>query len=138
MSTHAGQCRSAAVVGGGWSGIAAAWYLHRAAYDVTLFDQGQGLGGRSATALLGGGAVILGGRDIGSSYVLFREFVAAPSSAAGCHRRRAHAAAESGPARRLSSGRLHRGMLPAARVAKAALTRRGSVVRRRNLATRTQ
>jgi oxygen-dependent protoporphyrinogen oxidase len=69
--------RKAAVVGGGWSGIAAAWYLHLDGYQVTLYDQGRTLGGRSASAHLGDRSVTLGGKNIGGKYSLFREFVAA-------------------------------------------------------------
>lgn len=64
-------------MGGGWSGIAAAWYLHQAGHDVTLYDQGESLGGRSKSALLGNRRVTLGGKNIGLRYALFREFVGA-------------------------------------------------------------
>ncbi|WP_369125152.1 NAD(P)-binding protein [Cryobacterium sp. 10S3] len=31
-------------MGGGWSGIASAWYLHRAGFRVDLYDSGRSLG----------------------------------------------------------------------------------------------
>lgn len=65
------------MVGGGWSGIAAAWYLHQAGYQVTVYDRGQSLGGRSGSARLGERTVTLGGKNIGTRYALFREFVSA-------------------------------------------------------------
>jgi oxygen-dependent protoporphyrinogen oxidase len=68
---------SVAVVGGGWSGIAAAWYLQRSGARVVLFDQGDRLGGRSASAQLGSRAVTLGGKNIGSRYHHFRAFARA-------------------------------------------------------------
>ncbi|WP_445283526.1 protoporphyrinogen/coproporphyrinogen oxidase [Streptomyces sp. DSM 118148] len=66
-----------AVVGGGWSGIAAAWNLHRAGARPVLFDDQPVLGGRSAVAALGSREVTLGGKNIGRKYLLFREFARA-------------------------------------------------------------
>lgn len=66
---------AAAVIGAGWSGIAAAWYLLQSGYEVTVYDQSDMIGGRSATTHLGGRSVTLGGKNIGSRYTLFREFV---------------------------------------------------------------
>ncbi|WNE95282.1 FAD-dependent oxidoreductase [Streptomyces luomodiensis] len=66
-----------AVVGGGWSGIAAAWNLHRAGARPVLFDEQPVLGGRSAAAPLGSREVTLGGKNIGRTHLLFREFVRA-------------------------------------------------------------
>jgi phytoene dehydrogenase-like protein len=37
------------IIGGGFSGIAAAYFLHRAGKDVTLFERSRGLGGRATT-----------------------------------------------------------------------------------------
>lgn len=66
-----------AVVGGGWSGISAAWRLHQAGAHVTLYDEGLALGGRSTSAKLGSKTVTLGGKNIGTKYELFREFASA-------------------------------------------------------------
>lgn len=66
-----------AVVGGGWSGIAAAWNLHRAGARPVLIEEQPGLGGRSAEAALGPRTVTLGGKNIGRRYAHFREFAAA-------------------------------------------------------------
>ncbi|MET9296827.1 FAD-dependent oxidoreductase [Streptomyces sp. NPDC003077] len=68
---------SAVVVGGGWSGIAAAWYLAASGARVTLLDENTSLGGRCANALLGERAVTLGGKNIGRGYTHFREFTRA-------------------------------------------------------------
>lgn len=64
----------AIVVGGGWSGIAAAWYLRCAGHAVSVLDDAAQPGGRSATAWLGSRPVCLGGKNIGTRYRLFREF----------------------------------------------------------------
>lgn len=66
----------AVVVGGGWSGIAAAWYLRQAGYAVSVLDEAAQPGGRSATAWLGSRPLCLGGKNIGTRYRLFREFAA--------------------------------------------------------------
>ncbi|MEV5380054.1 FAD-dependent oxidoreductase [Streptomyces nondiastaticus] len=65
------------VVGGGWSGIAAAWNLHRAGARPLLLDEQPILGGRSAAAPLGSRTVTLGGKNIGRKYAAFRAFAAA-------------------------------------------------------------
>lgn len=75
MSAEIGP-RTALVVGGGWSGIAAAWYLHRSGAAVTLLDEQPTLGGRSSTVHLGDRRITLGGKNIGSKYEEFRTFVA--------------------------------------------------------------
>jgi protoporphyrinogen/coproporphyrinogen III oxidase len=67
---------TALVVGGGWSGISAAWYLTRAGYEVTVLDSAPRPGGRSATAWLGAQPVTLGGKNIGARYHEFRSFAA--------------------------------------------------------------
>lgn len=64
-----------AVVGGGISGIAAAYYLQRRGARVDLFEAEASLGGRMATATLNGREISLGGKNIGMNYTLFREFV---------------------------------------------------------------
>lgn len=37
----------AAVVGGGWAGLSAAFYMHQAGVDVTVFEAARSLGGRA-------------------------------------------------------------------------------------------
>ncbi|MFF7726645.1 FAD-dependent oxidoreductase [Streptomyces sp. NPDC008001] len=64
------------VVGGGWSGIAAAWNLHRSGARPVLLDDRPVLGGRSASAPLGSRTVTLGGKNIGRKYTCFRAFAA--------------------------------------------------------------
>lgn len=66
--------KRAIVVGGGWSGIAAAWYLHLAGASVSLFDANSTLGGRSQSVYLGERSVTLGGKNIGRKYERFRDF----------------------------------------------------------------
>ncbi|MEP7235876.1 MAG: FAD-dependent oxidoreductase, partial [Ignavibacteriota bacterium] len=41
------------IIGGGFSGLAAAYFLHRADKDVTLLEWSRGLGGRATTHNLG-------------------------------------------------------------------------------------
>jgi len=66
----------AVVVGGGVSGIAAAWYLRRAGWAVTLVEAADKLGGRAAAARLDDREVTLGGKNIGRRYRRVRAFVA--------------------------------------------------------------
>lgn len=63
-----------AVVGGGWSGIATAWYLRGRGLEVELLESSDGLGGRSASGDLAGREVVFGGKNIGHRYERFREF----------------------------------------------------------------
>ncbi|MGW1528436.1 protoporphyrinogen/coproporphyrinogen oxidase [Streptomyces sp. NPDC002159] len=65
-----------AVVGGGWSGIAAAWRLQQAGHAVTLYDDQDRLGGRSAGVRLGERTLTAGGKNIGRKYSIFRSFTA--------------------------------------------------------------
>jgi protoporphyrinogen/coproporphyrinogen III oxidase len=64
-----------AVVGGGWSGIAAAHYLTLAGAEVELFEAAPSLGGRSRPARLGDRQIVFGGKNIGRRYRRFRAFV---------------------------------------------------------------
>jgi oxygen-dependent protoporphyrinogen oxidase len=64
-----------AVVGGGWSGIAAAHYLTLAGAEVELFEAAPALGGRSRPAQLGDRQIVFGGKNIGRRYRRFRAFV---------------------------------------------------------------
>lgn len=67
--------RKVVVIGGGWSGIASAWYLRRAGAEVELIEAGPRLGGRSGSVALGDRSVTLGGKNVGATYRRFREFV---------------------------------------------------------------
>jgi oxygen-dependent protoporphyrinogen oxidase len=64
------------VVGGGMSGMAAAWMLQRAGHSVEILEADDELAGRSQTGMLGDRAVTFGGKNIGRNYSLFREFTA--------------------------------------------------------------
>jgi protoporphyrinogen/coproporphyrinogen III oxidase len=66
-----------AVVGGGVSGIAAAFSLHRAGHDVELLERNGSLGGRCAPGRLGERSVTFGGKNIGRRYTRFRAFTSA-------------------------------------------------------------
>lgn len=68
--------RRAVVIGGGWSGVAAAWHLRRAGARVDLVDDQPSTGGRSRSVALGERRVTLGGKNIGTKYTRFRTFVA--------------------------------------------------------------
>jgi len=62
------------VVGGGWSGIAAAWELRRRGLPVELHEDGDRLGGRSELGELDGDPVAFGGKNVGRRAVLLRAF----------------------------------------------------------------
>ncbi|MFA1550231.1 FAD-dependent oxidoreductase [Actinomadura chokoriensis] len=66
-----------AVVGGGISGIGAAFALHCAGARVELIESGDALGGRCGPTMFGDRPVMLGGKNIGRRYTEFRGFVAA-------------------------------------------------------------
>jgi protoporphyrinogen/coproporphyrinogen III oxidase len=63
-----------AVVGGGVSGLAAAYQLWSSGHDVELIEREPALGGRCAPGLLGERQVSYGGKNIGRKYELFRAF----------------------------------------------------------------
>ncbi|WP_454119436.1 FAD-dependent oxidoreductase [Microbacterium lacticum] len=63
------------VIGGGWSGIAAAWYARQAGADVEIVDDQPSLGGRSRSVTMGDRTVTLGGKNIGRRYTRFRHFI---------------------------------------------------------------
>jgi len=65
----------AAVVGGGISGIAAAFYLQKYGVDVDLYETGNRLGGRIGSDCIDGRYLDFGGKNIGRKYNRFREFV---------------------------------------------------------------
>ncbi|MFF2397442.1 protoporphyrinogen/coproporphyrinogen oxidase [Nocardia sp. NPDC058114] len=66
-----------AVIGGGLSGIGAAFALHRAGHTVELLEQDAVLGGRCGFDSLGGRPIMMGGKNIGRRYHELRGFVAA-------------------------------------------------------------
>ena len=65
----------AAVIGGGISGIAAAFYLQRYGFNVDLYESGNRIGGRIGGECLGERLLDFGGKNIGRKYRRFREFV---------------------------------------------------------------
>ncbi|PJZ70476.1 hypothetical protein CH373_05230 [Leptospira perolatii] len=66
--------KSIAVIGGGISGIATAYYLQQRGFQVEVLESESQIGGRMATANLRGRNIALGGKNIGRKYSLFREF----------------------------------------------------------------
>lgn len=66
--------RRYAVVGGGLSGLATAWYLQRRGAETQLIERDDVLGGRAGSGRLGERTVTLGGKNIGRSYGRFRDF----------------------------------------------------------------
>ena len=71
-----------AVVGGGMSGLATAWYLQGRGAETHIFESSDELGGRTISGELGERLVTLGGKNIGRSYTRFRAF----TSSLGEHR----------------------------------------------------
>lgn len=65
-----------AVIGGGVSGMAAASFLARQGRQVDLYEASDRLGGRMAISKLDGREICLGGKNIGSQYQEFTEFLA--------------------------------------------------------------
>lgn len=66
----------AAVIGGGISGIATAYYLQQYGLDVHLYESNSQLGGRIGSECIDGRWLDFGGKNIGRKYRRFREFVA--------------------------------------------------------------
>lgn len=66
--------RRYAIVGGGVSGLAAAWYLQGRGAETHIFESEGELGGRTLSGALGDRLVTLGGKNIGRSYTRFRAF----------------------------------------------------------------
>lgn len=64
-----------AVIGGGVSGIATAFYLAQAGLDVDLYEANDVLGGRVACQKLGERWIDMGGKNIGQRYSHFRSFL---------------------------------------------------------------
>ena len=63
-----------AVVGSGASGTAVTYYLRQRGFNVELIEQDDAIGGRIRPFYLGSRPVQLGGKNIGKTYNLFREF----------------------------------------------------------------
>jgi oxygen-dependent protoporphyrinogen oxidase len=68
------------VVGGGASGLAAAWFLQQRGLPSVIVERDGALGGRMGTVQLGDRSLDCGGKNIGRRYHLFREFVASLGS----------------------------------------------------------
>lgn len=66
--------KSIAIIGGGISGIAAAFFAGRQGLSVDLYEADQQLGGRIGCTDLDGRSVEFGGKNIGLRYRRFREF----------------------------------------------------------------
>ena len=64
------------IVGGGASGLAAAFLLRRLGIGAVVVEQGRAIGGRMGTVRLGTRSLDCGGKNIGRRYTLFREFAA--------------------------------------------------------------
>jgi oxygen-dependent protoporphyrinogen oxidase len=66
-----------AVIGGGISGIATAFYLLQRQTEVDLYESAEQIGGRVGSELMHGRWVDFGGKNIGKHYYRFRDFVRA-------------------------------------------------------------
>jgi oxygen-dependent protoporphyrinogen oxidase len=64
-----------AVIGGGISGIASAFYLRQRNIEVDLYESEDRIGGRIGSEALLGRWLDFGGKNIGKNYLLFRDFV---------------------------------------------------------------
>jgi len=64
-----------AVIGGGISGIATAFYLTQRNFEVDLYEAADRIGGRIGSEILDGRWLDFGGKNIGKKYRLFRDFV---------------------------------------------------------------
>ncbi|MCF8382754.1 MAG: FAD-dependent oxidoreductase [Chlorobium sp.] len=64
-----------AVIGGGISGIATAYYLNKAGIPVDLYEAAPAIGGRIGSERMDGRWVDFGGKNIGRKYRRFRGFV---------------------------------------------------------------
>lgn len=72
-----GSGKRFAVIGGGLSGIGAAFHLHQAGHEVEVLEQDAVLGGRCGFDTLGGRPIMMGGKNIGRRYHELRRFIAA-------------------------------------------------------------
>jgi len=64
------------IVGGGASGLAAAFFLKQRGLESVVIERDNTLGGRMGTVSLGDRSIDCGGKNIGKRYTLFREFAA--------------------------------------------------------------
>ena len=64
------------IVGGGASGLAAAFFLKQCGIESEIVERDSTIGGRMGTVDLGGRALDCGGKNIGRQYKLFRQFAA--------------------------------------------------------------
>ena len=69
------------IVGGGASGLAAAFFLKQLGMDSEIVERESTIGGRMGTVELGGRSLDCGGKNIGRQYKLFRQF----ASSLGTH-----------------------------------------------------
>ncbi|MFP4445166.1 MAG: protoporphyrinogen/coproporphyrinogen oxidase [Desulfosudaceae bacterium] len=63
-----------AVVGGGISGVATAYFLKKQGFAPDLFEAAPAIGGRTGSLDLNGKMIDIGGKNIGRNYPLFRAF----------------------------------------------------------------
>ncbi|RDI46440.1 FAD-dependent oxidoreductase [Nocardia mexicana] len=77
-----GPVKRFAVVGGGMSGLAAAFHLEWAGHQVEVIESDAALGGRCGVGVLGDRPIMLGGKNIGRRYRELREFLAANGASA--------------------------------------------------------
>jgi oxygen-dependent protoporphyrinogen oxidase len=68
------------VVGGGASGLAAAYFLRQRGLESIVVERESTAGGRMGTMSLGGRTIDCGGKNIGKRYQLFRAFAASLGS----------------------------------------------------------
>jgi oxygen-dependent protoporphyrinogen oxidase len=66
-----------AVIGGGISGIASAYFLRQRNIEIDLYESGEKIGGRIGSEPLLDRWVDFGGKNVGQHYHLFRDFVKA-------------------------------------------------------------
>ncbi len=64
------------VVGGGASGLAAAFFLKQRGLDSVVIERDSAIGGRMGTVQMGERTLDCGGKNIGRGYTFFRRFVA--------------------------------------------------------------
>ena len=64
------------IVGGGASGLAAAFFAKQRGLESVVIERDDTLGGRIGTVSLGNRSIDCGGKNIGKRYTLFREFAA--------------------------------------------------------------